>query len=340
MAKASRIVCFGELMIRLTAPGRELLLQSPRLDTNFGGAEANVAVALARFGLDSAMATVLPDNALGQAAVGELRRYGVDTRPVLTGPGRMGLYFVTPGAIHRPTDVLYDRANSAFALAKPDLIDWGRVLEGASWLHISGVTPAIGANASQAAVRAAKAARAAGAKVCFDSNFRSKLWEGRKEEARSVLSAILAEADLYFADHRDIELATGQSAGNGDDHERRAKAVALAFAAFPNLKRIASTVRKVESVDFNELSGIMHARDGVWHTQHYDVGPIVDRIGGGDAFAAGLLYGLETDLSEQAALDFAIASACIKHSIPGDFTLATVADIQNFLSENRLDVRR
>jgi 2-dehydro-3-deoxygluconokinase len=271
LSKISRIVCFGEIMVRLSAPGREMLLQSPELKVHIGGAEANACVSLARFGCDAAFVTMLPDNSLGEAARGELRRYGVDTKHVTTGAGRMGLYFVTPGAIHRPTEVLYDRANSAFALAKPDAVDWTSVLAGASWLHISGVTPAISANASQAALRAAKAARAIGVRVSFDSNFRAKLWESRKQEAKEILSAILAETDLLFADHRDIELATGQSAGDGDDHDRRAKAFAIAFAAFPNLKRVAGTVRKVVSVDHNDLSGVMYTRDGVWQTQEYHV---------------------------------------------------------------------
>jgi 2-dehydro-3-deoxygluconokinase len=185
-----------------------------------------------------------------------------------------------------------------------------------------------------------KAARAMGVMVSFDSNFRAKLWESRRSDAREILSAILAETDLLFADHRDIELATGQSAGDGDDHERRTRAVAIAFNAFPNLKRIAGTVRKVVSVDHNDLTGMMFTRDGIWQTQTYHVTPIVDRIGGGDAFAAGVLFGLETGLSDQETLDFAIAAACVKHSIPGDFNLASANDIRVFLSENRFDVRR
>ena len=337
---AARIVCFGEIMIRLNAPGREFLLQSPRLAAHIGGAEANCGVSLARFGCDVAMATVLPDNALGEAAKGELRRHGVDASLVQTGAGRMGLYFVTPGAIHRPTEVLYDRAGSAFAVAKPDAVDWSKALKGATWLHVSGVTPAISGAASEAALRAVKAARAAGVKVSFDSNYRSKLWEQRTDDARTILSAILAETDLLFADHRDIELATGESAGNGDDHDRRTKAVAIAFARFPNLKRVAGTIRKVVNVDHNDLSGVMFTRDGLWTTQEYAVTPIVDRIGGGDAFAAGLLYGLVNNLPDQDALDFAIAAACVKHSIPGDFNLASANDIRVFLSENRFDVRR
>jgi 2-dehydro-3-deoxygluconokinase len=336
----ARIVCFGEVLARLSAPGREMLLQTPQLNVQFAGAEANVAVSLAKFGLDAAMVSVLPANAIGEAAIGELRRHGVDTSGVLTGEGRVGLYFLTTGAIHRASEVLYDRAESAFALAGHELIAWDKVLLGASWLHVSGVTPAISAGASQATLRAVRAARAAGVKVSFDCNYRSKLWEKRTDDARMILSAIIAEADLLFADHRDIELITGKSTGQGGDTERRAKGVEIAFATFPNLERIASTIRTVISVDHNILSGVMFTRGARWSTQDYTLTPIVDRIGGGDAFAAGLLYGLETGLSDQETLDFAVAAACLKHSIPGDFNLVRAEDVRIFLSENRFDVRR
>jgi 2-dehydro-3-deoxygluconokinase len=338
--KPARIVCFGEVLARLSAPGREMLLQTPRLDVHFAGAEANVAVSLAKFGLNAALVSVLPPNAIGEAAIGELRRYGVDTSGVLTGEGRVGLYFLTTGAIQRASEVLYDRADSAFALAGHELIAWDQALAGAAWLHVSGVTPAISAGASQATLRAVRAARAAGVKISFDCNYRSKLWEKRTDDARTILSAIVAEADLLFADHRDIELITGKSAGQGDDAARRTKAIEITFATFPNVTRIASTIRGVVSVDHNTLSGVMHTRSGRWSTQNYTLTPIVDRIGGGDAFAAGLLYGLESGLSDQETLDFAVAAACLKHSIPGDFNLVSAADVRIFLSENRFDVRR
>jgi 2-dehydro-3-deoxygluconokinase len=340
LVKPARIVCFGELLIRLSAPGREMLLQSPSLAVHFGGAEANVAVSLARLGLEAAMASVVSDNALGEAAIGELRRYGVDVGHVARGEGRMGLYFLTPGAIHRPSEVLYDRADSAFALAPADAISWRAALKGAAWLHVSGVTPAVSAAGAEAALNAVRAAHAAGVKVSMDSNYRARLWAARQDEPRPILAALMAEADLIFADPRDIELATGEHAGDGDETERREKAAAIAFAAFPKLERIAATARKVVNVDHNELSGLMFTRGGDWRTQAYTVSPIVDRIGGGDAFAAGLIYGIETGLSDQDMLDFAVAAACLKHSIPGDFSLASANDVRLFLSENRFDVRR
>ncbi|MES1201308.1 MAG: sugar kinase [Pseudomonadota bacterium] len=334
-----RIVCFGALLIRLSAPGRETLLQTPELRVHVGGAEMNVAVSLAQFGVWSAAVSIVPDNALGRAAVGELRRYGADTSLMATHAGRMGLYFLSPGAIHRPSQVLYDRADSSFALAPADLIDWSPAFNGASWLHLSGITPAISANAAAAALRAAKTAKQAGVKISFDGNYRASLWGARAGEAPAILRALFAEADLVFADHRDIALITGKAA-EGDEHEQRRHAAATAFATFPNLQRIACTGRRVHSVDHNDISGFMFTRDGVWTTRDHALPHIVDRIGGGDAFAAGVLYGLEKRLGDQEMLDFAIAAACLKHSIPGDFNLVTIADVQAFLSENKFDVRR
>jgi 2-dehydro-3-deoxygluconokinase len=293
-----------------------------------------VAISLARFGHDVRVVSVLPDNALAHAALGELRRYGVDTSSVQLGRGRMGLYFVTPGAGRRPADVLYDRAESAFARARADAIDWRSALQGADWLHVSGVTPAVSAAAGEAALLAVRTARSAGVKVSFDANFRAKLWEARSDDPRPVLDALFAEADLMFADARDIELVTGERAAD------RAAAAAIAFARYPKLERIAATERKVESADDHELTGHMFTRTAAMRTQTFAVAGIVDRIGGGDAFAAGLLHGLATGTADQAALDFAVAAACLKHYIPGDFNLAGVEDVRFFLAGGGSDVRR
>ena len=191
-----RVVCFGELLLRFSAPGHELLLQTPRLDVHVGGAEANVAVGLARLGRPAAMISAVPDNALGQAALGELRRHGVDVAGVQTLPGRMGLYFLSAGAVTRPFEVLYDRAASAFALAQPDLIDWDAALAGASWLHLSGVTPALGARAAEAAIRAAEGAVRLGVPVSFDGNYRAKLWAAWEGDGPAILRRLMAAADL------------------------------------------------------------------------------------------------------------------------------------------------
>lgn len=330
----TRFVCFGEILLRLTAPGRELLLQTPRLETQFGGAEANVAVSLARFGHDARIASVLPDNAIGAAARDALRAHGVETSAIAFAPGRMGLYFLTPGAGQRPSDVLYDRAGSAFAAATADAIDWTRALDGADWLHVSGVTPAVSAAASVAALAAMKAARAAGVKVSYDANFRAKLWEARGDDPRPTLDALFAEADLAFAEARDIGLITGQRFDSG------AAAARAAFDRYPNLQRIAHTSRKAHSSDHNELSAEMHTRSAHFRAPVQSVAGIVDRIGGGDAFAAGVLHGLATGAADQSLLEFALAAAVLKHYIPGDANLASEEDVRFFIANPNADVRR
>ena len=332
---STHFVCFGELLLRLSAPGHERLLQSPRLDVNVGGAEANVAVALAHFGHAVKLVSALPDNALGAAACGEMRRHGVDVTPVLRASGRMGLYFLEAGAVHRPSDVLYDRAGSAFALLPPDHFDWPALLADAEVLHLSGVTPAVSESAAQAAVHAAQAARERGVRVAFDGNFRGKLWQARGAEPAGVLRELFARADLLFADHRDIGLVLGRDFDG--DH---ARAAAAAFAAFPQLARIATTLRTQHSVDHHDLGAVLFTRERRIDVEPYAITAIVDRIGAGDAFAAGLLHGLFSGMNDSEALQFALAAACLKHSIPGDALRMSVAEVGALLGERRYDVRR
>ena len=335
------IVCFGEILVRLSAPQNELLLQSPQLDVCIGGAEANVAVSLSRLGQAARMVSFVPDNALGRAATDELRRYGVDVTRVVFSPGRMGLYFLTPGALLRPADVIYDRAGSAFAEASPDAVDWGEALKGASALHLSGVTPAIGPNGAAAALGAAKAACEAGVPVSFDGNYRGKLWAAWHGDGPAILREILACATLAFVDDRDIALVLGQKFDAHDPAERRRQAAEAAFASFPRLSRIASTLRLQHSVDHHELAALFFSREGAEIvTLAQPLAGIIDRIGTGDAFAAGFLHGMRTGMSNQAALDFAKAAACLKHAIPGDFNLVTETDVKAFLAQPGLDVRR
>jgi len=335
------IVCFGEILIRLSAPDNELLLQSPRLDVRVGGAEANVAVSLSRLGKPARMVSFLPDNALGHAARDELRRHGVDTGGVVFALGRMGLYFLTPGAMLRPSDVIYDRADSAFAKAASDAVDWSVVLKGASLLHLSGITPAVGANAAAAALRAASAARELGVPVSFDGNFRGKLWAAWGGDGAKILHELLDKSTLAFIDDRDIALVLGQKSTSQDHSVRRRDAAKAAFAAFPGLQRIASTFRLQHSVDHHDLSAAMFLRDGAErNTRAIPLVGIVDRIGGGDAFAAGLLHGLRTGMTDQDALDFALGAACLKHAVPGDFNLVAESDVNAFLAQDGLDVRR
>jgi len=340
MKNPSGFACFGELLLRLSAPGNELLLQTGSLAVHIGGAEANVAVSLARFGHTALMASVVPDNPLGKASIGELRRHGVDTEAVHTGAGRMGLYFLTIGAGHRPSEVLYDRADSAFALATPGLLDWREILSRVSWLHVSGITPAVSAGAAEAALRAVRVARELGRSVSFDCNYRSKLWERWRGDARTILRDIVAESDLLFAEERDMALILGRNYQESPAHERFEVASGEAMAQFPQLKWIATTVRTQRSVDHHDLAAKLMTRNGSWTTRTYSIGRIVDRIGSGDAFAAGILHGLETGLDHQATVDFGLAAACLKHSIPGDFNLIGVADVHNLLQDAGFTVRR
>lgn len=337
----ARIVCFGELLLRMGAPGRELLLQSHRLEVHVGGAEANVAVSLARFGHDAALVSAVPDNPLGAAACGEMRRHGVDSREIRLRPGRMGLYFLTTGAGHRPSEVLYDRAGSAFALAEPDDYDWPRLLDGARWLHLSGVTPALGGKAAAAAIAAVRVARSLGVQVSFDGNFRPKLWQAWNGDAPGILRQILAETDLLFADHRDMAVILGLDFTEASPEALVEAAASAAFNAFPRLGRMASTIRRQHSVDSHALSAVMFVRDGQrQQAEARDVSGIIDRIGAGDAFAAGLMHGLLAGMDDGGSLRFGLAAACLKHSIPGDFNLLGAADVAAFANAGRYDVRR
>jgi len=332
-----RVVCFGEMLLRLGAPDRGLLLQRPSLDVFVGGAEANVAVGLARLGHDVAMATVVPDNPLGEAALAELRRYGVATTHARKVPGRMGLYFLTTGAIHRPSDVLYDRAGSAFAKADADTVDWDAALAGATWLHLSGVNAAVGPQGAAAALRAVAAAKAKGVRISFDCNYRAKLWAEWGGDAPTILRDLLSAADVVFGDHRDFALVLGK-AFDGEDAPRRA--ADAAFDAFPTARLIANTDRRQVTVDHHVLYGRLLTRDGMYTAGPVDVGPIVDRIGGGDAFAAGVLHGLLTDRPPHETVQIGLAASSLKHGIPGDLALISRSDIEGFLAGEGLHIRR
>lgn len=341
------IVCFGELLLRLSAPGRELLLQRPALDVRVGGAEANVAVSLARFGHAVELLGTVADNALGDAALGELRRHGVRVERMRRASGRMGLYFLSQGAGLRPSEVLYDRAGSAFATTPAQTYDWPRLLQHARLFHVSGVTPALGRATADAAIDAARTAREAGALVSFDGNFRAKLWAAWEGDPAAILHALIDQAALAFADHRDIAVVLGEDGSDsGDDAlvepaARFAAAAARAFNAFPRLQRIATTVRTQHNVDDHSMSALMATRDGALHaTPTRPLHGIVDRIGAGDAFAAGVLHGLLTGMRDDDSLAFGLAAACLKHSQPGDFHLSSADDVQALVRNDRLDVKR
>jgi 2-dehydro-3-deoxygluconokinase len=333
-----RIICFGELLLRLTAPGRELLLQTGSLDVHVGGAEANVAVGLARLGHEVMMISRIPDSALGDAAAGHLRRYGVSTAGVAAGPGRMGLYFLSPGAGLRPSDIVYDREGSSFALAGPGDFDWETLLAGADLLHLSGITPALGKGSAEAAIAAAEAARAKGALVSFDGNYRAQLWEKWDSDPKAVLGRLVGQADILFGNHRDISLLLGR-AFSGDGEERRREAADAMFAEFPRLNMIASTARHIVDADTHRISARIDSREGSAQTDEVVVAGIIDRIGAGDAFAAGILHGLRAGLDLDDIVKVGLALTCLKHSLAGDASLFGERDIQAFLA-GELDVRR
>jgi len=336
----SSIVCFGELLLRLSAPEHERLLQSARFNVDVGGAEANVAVALARFGHAARLISVVADNALGEAAVGELRRHGVDVRDVRRAEGRMGLYFLEAGAVHRPSQVLYDRAGSAFAHTPAQNYDWPRLLENADLLHVSGVTPALGADAARATLDALRTARERGLHVVFDGNFRGKLWRVWNTEPQHVLREIFACADTLFADHRDIAMVLERDFDASSPEQMSAAAATAAFAAFPLLRRIAATRRVQHSVDQHELSAALHTRAGSVQLPAQTITSIIDRIGAGDAFAAGVLHGFQSGMSDHESLEFGLAAACLKHSVPGDFLRLGADEVAAFYGARRFDVQR
>lgn len=338
----SRVVCFGELLLRLGAPGNELLLQSPRLDVHVGGAEANVGVSLAHFGHDVAMVSAVPDNPLGQHALGELRRHGIAVDGVVRrAGGRMGLYFLTTGAVQRASEVVYDRADSVFALTTANDHDWDALLEGADWLHLSGVSPALGPDVAEATCVAARNARSRGVRVSFDGNFRPKLWQRWGGDATAILRDLFGQADIVFADHRDIEVVLGQTFAQEDAVARVEAAAVAAFAAFPNLQWMACTQRHAHSVDHHALGALLLGRDGTRAQAPVRQLPgIVDRIGGGDAFAAGILHGIMRGYDADATVRFGLAAGGLKHSIPGDFNPVSEADVLALVGEERFDVRR
>lgn len=337
----SRVVCFGELLLRMSAPGRELLLQRGQLAVQAGGAEANVGVSLAHLGHAVAAVSTVPANPLGEFALGELRRHGVDTSAVRRTDGRMGLYFLTTGAVQRASEVVYDRADSAFANSSAADYDWDTLLAGADWLHLSGVSPALNPAMAQATLAAARAACARGVKVSFDGNFRPSLWARWQGDAPGILRELFACADLVFADYRDIGVVLGGEFEQADVRERVDAAAAQAFAAFPRLQWMACTQRTPHSVDNHALGAMLIGRDGtraVAPTREM-IG-IVDRIGGGDAFAAGILHGMMRGFAPDAIVRFGLAAGCLKHSIPGDFNPVSEADIMALTGEERFDVRR
>jgi 2-dehydro-3-deoxygluconokinase len=325
------VVTFGEIMLRLAPPGYERFLQSPQFVATFGGGEANVAVSLGSFGIPARYVTVLPPNPIADAFLGELRRFRVDDSYVVRGKGRLGIYFVEPGANQRPSKVVYDREYSAIALAKPGDIDWAKTFAGAGWFHVTGITPAISQGAADLALEAVKAARGAGLTVSCDLNYRKNLWKYGKT-AKEVMTELFQYVDVGIANEEDCQKSLGIQV-DVDVHsgkleaEQYEKLTTKVLAAYPNLKMLAVTLRESKSASHNGWSACLNDRRSFLVSRHYEITHIVDRVGGGDSFAGGLIYGL-LELGDHAqALEFAVAASCLKHSIPGDFNRFTVDEV-------------
>ncbi len=331
-----RIVTLGEIMLRLKSPGHERLFQSPLLEATFGGAESNVAVSLANYGLDAAFVTVLPNNAIGNAALAELRSFGVDTSLIRRGGERLGIYFLEGGANQRPSKVVYDRAYSSIATARASDFDWDAVFAGANWFHVSGITPGLSATAAEVSITAAREARARGVTVSCDYNYRKNLWKYGKK-APEVMRELVSHVDVGIANEEDCQLSLGLEidvdVASGElDRYRYARLAMAALDAFPNLSRQVITLRESRSADINGWSACMHDRREFRTSRHYEINDIVDRVGSGDAFAAGLIYGLLTYGDDQRALEFATAAGCLKHTIPGDFHRVDVAEVEALMA--------
>ncbi len=332
---SKRIVTFGEIMLRLAPPGFERFLQTPQFCATFGGGEANVAVALAGFGLPSSYVTVLPQNPIADAAIAELRRFGVDTSCIVRGKGRLGIYYLEAGANQRPSKVVYDRDNSAIALARPGELDWDAIFEGAGWFHVTGITPAISASAAALALEAVLKARAKGLTVSCDLNYRKNLWKWGKP-AVEVMRDLSQSVDIAIANEEDVQMALGIQAevdvhSGKLDPAQYEKLTAKVMSEFTNLKAIAITLRESHSASHNGWSACLNNGKEFLVSRHYEITHIVDRVGGGDSFAGGLIYGLTTLPSPQEALDFAVAASCLKHSILGDFNRSTVDEVKALL---------
>lgn len=328
-----KYITFGEIMLRLKTPNCEKFFQSPLLEATFGGGEANVAVGLSRLGLNSAYVSVIPNNAIGDACIGELRKHNVDTLHILRKGNRLGIYFLEVGANQRPSKVVYDRSYSAIAQAKPGDINWDEIFDGAGWFHISGITPAISLLASELSLDAVKKAREKGVTVSCDLNYREKLWKYGKS-ASEVMGELVKYVDIVIANEEDCQKSLGVKVDidveSGELQVNKYKELTeKIFGLYSNIKKIAITLRESHSANYNGWSAVLNNRKEFLASRKYEIYNIVDRIGAGDAFSAGLIYGLNQLDSDRESLEFAVAASCLMHSIPGDLPLISVEDVKN-----------
>ena len=330
-----KYITFGEIMLRLKPPNWERFFQSPLLEATFGGGEANVAVGLARFDLNVAYVSVIPKNAIGDACIGELKRQGVDTSLIVRKGNRLGIYFLEAGANQRPSVVIYDRSHSAIAEANPGDISWDKVFDGVSWFHISGITPAISLSASELSLEAVKKAKEKGIIISCDLNFRKNLWQYGKS-APEVMGELAKYVDIALGNEEDCQKSLGVKVEIDVESgklqvEKYKELTDKILKLYPNIKKIAITLRESHSADYNGWSAVLNNRKEFLVSKKYEIHNIVDRVGGGDAFAAGLIYGFDNLNSDKEALEFAVAASCLKHSIPGDLPLLSLKEVESLM---------
>jgi len=334
---STRIVTFGEIMLRLVPPGFDRFSQARQFMASFGGGEANVAVSLANYGLKVDYVTRLPKNDIAEACVMDLRRYNVGTDKIIYGGDRLGIYFLEAGAVARPSKVIYDRANSAIAEIKPGMVNWDTVFEGVTWFHWTGITPAISEGAALACKEAIEAANKKGITVSTDLNFRKNLWKWGKK-AQEVMPDLVSGCDIILGNEEDADMVFGIRPEGVDVKAGHVEAAAYESVCrqmmkkFPRAKKVIVTLRGSINANHNTWSGVLWDGKKLYQAPEYDITHIVDRVGGGDSFMGGLIYGLITfSGDDQKALDFAVAASCLKHTINGDFNLTTVKEVETLM---------
>ena len=330
---SAKVVTMGEIMLRLSTPGFSRFVQTQSFDVNYGGGEANVAVSLANYGLDSYFVSKLPSNEIGQSAINSLRRYGVKTDYVVRGGDRVGIYFLETGASQRASKVIYDRANSAVTTLESNELDWGKVFEGAKWFHWTGITPALGKKAQGCLKAACVAAKKNGTKISADLNYRAKLWTTK--EAQTVMVPLMEYVDVCIANEEDAEKSLGFNAGTTNVESAKLDEkgyfnLAQKLKEKFNFEAVAITLRESFSASRNGWSALLIDYKNCkepYRSKRYEI-EIVDRVGGGDSFASGLIYGLLSKSNTKEALEFAVAASCLKHTIPGDFNLVSISEVE------------
>ena len=333
------VITFGEIMLRLSTPGYLRFGQARQFDATFGGGEANVAVSLANYGVNAKFITRLPENDIAKSCIKDLRSYGVDTSGIVFGGDRVGIYFLETGAVARPSKVVYDRANSSIATIQPGMIDWKKVFEGADWFHWTGITPALSQGAADVCLEAIKAANALGVTVSCDLNYRKNLWKYGKT-AGEVMPALVEGCDIILGNEEDADKVFGikpegfdvTATGGAIDQGRFRSVGEQLMKRFPRAKKVIITLRGSINANHNTWGGVLWDGAKLYESPRYDITHIVDRVGGGDSFMGGLIYGLLSfPGDDRKALNFAVAASCLKHTIFGDYNQVTVAEVENLM---------